>query len=283
MKIHDIVACIKKKQQIDVVSETGGFRIKINSYVPFCCTAVHHGSQLRKELQKKISLDNYERWYEEDPNTGDFIASMPITLTGLDSRYEYDLNRNLQDCIYKEAWGKTVWKKDLTAAEKKASRHKYEDYYQVLHALLVKLEELFGGCVVYDIHSYNYKRWDREVPLFNVGTRLLNREKNHEHISHWLKELGAIKLPDIKTHVAENDVFEGMGYQAEFIANNFAETLVLPTEIKKVYCDELTGDAYPRIIRLLEQQLKTAILNNSNSFCQGLEKGQRLQAIKPID
>lgn len=283
MKIRDIVANIEKKQLLDVVSDTGGFRIKINKYVPYCCTAVHHGSQLRKELQKKIALDSYERWYEEDPFTGDFIASMPITLVGLDSRYEYDLNRSTQDCIYKEAWGKKVWKKELTSPEKKISRQKHEAYYQVLHALLTKLEELFGGCVVYDIHSYNYKRWEREVPLFNLGTELLNREKFRAPINHWLKELTAIHLPDIETKVAESDVFAGKGFQAEYITQNFTKTLVLPTEIKKVYCDELSGAAYPRIIRLLQQQLKTAILNNANSFCQGLEKWPHLPAIKLLD
>jgi len=53
-------------------------------------------------------------------------------------------------------------------------------------------------------------------------------------------------MPDIQNKTAENDVFSGRGYNAEYISTHFSNTLVLPTEIKKVYCDELTGDTYPK-------------------------------------
>ena len=111
LEISEIIDLIQAEKIFEAVSSDGSFEIKINRYVPYCCTAIHDGSNLRAELVDKIALDEYKRWYEEDPFTGDFIASMPITLIGKDSRFEYDLNRNPKECIYEEAWGNKVWKK----------------------------------------------------------------------------------------------------------------------------------------------------------------------------
>jgi uncharacterized protein (TIGR02421 family) len=283
LSIDEIVQKINNREQFEAIPIEGGFFIKINKYVPFCCTAIHNGWELRKPLREKINLSDYERWYEEDPNTADFIASMPITIVGLDSRYEYDLNRNPKECIYQEAWGKKIWKKRLTANEIKISLKKHSNYYKVLHALIAKLEALYGACVVYDFHSYNFVRWEREVPLFNLGTELVNKQKNNTYIKHWLNELKRIQLTDIKTSVAENDVFKGRGYNLEFLSANFSNTLVLATEIKKVYCDELNGDIFPKIVRQLQQQFKKAILNNANYFSNSLDTWKYVAVSKLLD
>lgn len=283
LEISEIINNIVERKHFEAVSVQGGFKIKISKYVPFCCTAIHSGSQLRKELIKKIALNEYQRWYEEDPCTDDFIVSLPITIIGLDSRYEYDLNRDPDNCIYHEAWGKQVWNKPLTSQEIKLSKQKYEDYYKVLHALITKLESLFGGCLVYDIHSYNYKRWERNVPLFNLGTERIDTDNYAQTIENWKKELGGITLSNIENKTATNDVFFGNGYNLVYITKHFSQTLVLATEIKKVYCDELTGDIYPRIVRSLQQKLKNAILNNANFFSQKLEKWHHMTTIKLLD
>lgn len=261
-----ILENIEKATLFEGESSEGGFYIKIGRYVPYICTAIHHGSRLRPELQKKIHHSDYQRWFEEDPYTGDFIASMPITITGLDSRFEYDLNRHPSDCIYQEAWGKKVWKRPLTHQEINKSKRKHAAYYKVLHALVERLEKLFGGCVVYDIHSYNYKRWEKDVPLFNLGTELIDRKRFGPAVDEWLMQLSKIALPDIVNETRENDVFFGRGYNLEYLTTRFSNTLVLATEIKKVFCDELTGDLYPEIIRNLQHQFKRAILDHANFF-----------------
>jgi uncharacterized protein (TIGR02421 family) len=274
----EIIEKIRNREHFEASPLDGGFIIKINKYVPFCCTAIHNGGMLRKELKKKIALSDYERWFEEDPHTADFIASMPVTIVGLDSRFEYDLNRPPEDCIYEEAWGKKVWKKKLTALEKKASRQKHANYYKILHALINKIEELYGGCILYDIHSYNYVRWERDVPLFNLGTENIDKKRYGAYVDNWLEELSRISLPDIKNSTMENDVFSGRGYNLIYTNRNFKNTLVLATEIKKVYCDELNGDIYPRIIRRLQQQFKTAIINNAAFFSDKLEEWHNVSA-----
>ena len=32
------------------------------------------------------------------------LSSLPLTIVGLDSRFEYDLNRDPESCVYKDAW-----------------------------------------------------------------------------------------------------------------------------------------------------------------------------------
>ena len=266
LTIKEIIRHIQQQKTFEATASDGSFSIKVSKYVPFFCTAIHDGGNLRPELKAKIALDEYSRWYEEDPFTGQFIESLPITLVGHDSRYEYDLNRRPADCIYEEAWGKPVWKKPLTGKERSVSLAKHANFYKVVHALTAKIEEMFSACVVYDMHSYNHKRWDRPVPLFNLGTERVDHQKFRLAIDNWLENLHHISVTGIKTTVGENDVFSGRGYNVEYISTHFSSTLVLATEIKKEYCDELSGEEYPNIIRELEYQLKSAILKNTHFF-----------------
>lgn len=268
----EIVDLIKQGEHFETTTRNGAFKVKIDKYVPYICTAIHNGNKIRSGLQNKIALNDYERWYEEDPFTGDFIVSMPITIIVNDSRFEYDLNRKPEDCIYEEAWGKQVWKKKLTSKEITISKQKHADYYTILHAIVQKLESQFGGCVIYDIHSYNHKRWDRDVPLFNIGAERIDMKRFGTIVNDWKEQLATISIADILNQTSINDVFYGKGFNMEYVHSNFKNSLVLATEIKKVYCNELSGDAYPKIIRTLQLQLKKAIVNNANSFAQTLTK-----------
>ena len=268
MTITEIIKAIKSGKPFKATADDKSFSIKIDRYVPYICTAIHNGSNIRAELSNKIALDDYERWYEEDPHTADFIASMPITLVGNDSRYEYELNR--KEPVYDEAWGKQVWKKPLSKKELRVSAQKHENYYKVTHALIEKLEDLFGASLVYDVHSYNHKRWDRDVPVFNIGVEKIDTEKYAKYINNWKEELEQIELKDITVKAELNDVFYGRGYNLEYITKNFNNTLVLATEISKIYCDEKTGEIYPQVIKNIQARFKKAILNNANLYVNDL-------------
>lgn len=265
LSVEEIIKKINRKEVFEARTNDNSFQIKINRYVPYVCTAIHAGCNLRPELKEKSALNDYERWYEEDPYTDEFIAALPITLVGNDSRYEYDLNRVPGDCIFEEAWGKNVWTKPLTKAEKQTSLKKHTNYYRVTYALIKKLEELFDGCVVYDMHSYNFRRWERSVPVFNIGAEKVDN-KFSKHVESWNKELQNISIPEIETTSAIDDVFKGRGYNLAFINKHFDKTLVLATEVKKIYCDELKGIGYPNVIKSLKSSLKKAILNHANEF-----------------
>jgi len=63
---------------------------------------------------------------------------MSITVTGCDSRYEYDLNRGPDTAIYEEAWAKVVWKTPLSAEQKAISLGKRNTFYRVVSALYIE-------------------------------------------------------------------------------------------------------------------------------------------------
>ena len=193
---------------------------------------------------------------------------MPITLVAHDSRYEYELNR--KHPVYDEAWGKKVWKKPLSKKELRISTQKHKNYYKVTHTLIEKLESDFGASLVYDVHSYNHKRWDRKVPVFNIGAEKIDNKKYAKYIENWKSELENIELKGVDVKAEINDVFFGRGYNLEYITKNFKNTLVLATEISKVYCDEETGEIYPQIIKNLQARFKKAILNNANLYVNDL-------------
>ncbi len=188
-------------------------------------------------------------------------------IAGRDSRFEYDLNRFPEEAVFETAWGKQLWKEPLSEEEKMISMAKHKDFFKVTHALIVKLESKFGCCIVYDMHSYNWQRWDREVPTWNLGTSNIDNDRFGDEIESWRQGLSEIKLPHgIKSTAAINNTFFGNGYFLRYITKNFKNTLVLATEIAKVYCDELNQIIYPEVVAAVEEQLRTRMIDHANNF-----------------
>ena len=267
LSIADIISKIKAEETFHAVASDYSFIIKINEYVPYACAAVHNGHQFRKELWTKCLHTEYDRWYEEDPMTKNMVKPHPIVISGLDSRFEYDLNRDPEHAIYEDAWGKQLWKEPLTENETLRSLKKHQNFYKVVFALIKTLELKFGCCVVYDMHSYNWKRWDREVPTWNLGTTNIDNGRFGNAVEGWRKQLSEIKLPnDIPTTSKVNDTFQGNGYFLKFITNNFNNTLVLATEVAKIYCDEQEQVLYPEVVAAIRKGLKKQLPEHALNF-----------------
>ena len=266
LSIDEIISKLERREIFEATLDNSSLHIALNEYVPFICLALHGGGNIRKELRQKIALSKYERWYEEDPHTGDFISSLPIRITCCDSRYEYDLNRAPTECIYREAWGKDIWKEELTPKDKELSLEKYKTVYQLISKLVEVLEGEFNSCVIYDFHSYNSVQLNRkDSPLFNLGSANI-ADKFRPYVDCWLEELKSLSLYGIENITAENDVFMGEGYFIKYINQHFNNTLVLPTEIKKVYCDELTGDSFPEVVDELSEAIKNVVVKHAHYF-----------------
>jgi hypothetical protein len=267
LSIDQIVKKIENEDIFHAVAEDNSFEIKIDDYVPFACAAVHDGHQFSKDLWEKCCHTDYDRWYEEDPCTADMISGLPITLVARDSRFEYDLNRAPKNAIYETAWGKKLWKTPLTEQEKQRALDKHENFYRVVLALVIKLEELFGSVIFYDLHSYNWKRWDREVPVFNIGTEIVDREKFHTAIQQWQEILAKFNLPIQRRISCEiNDVFDGRGWFLDYVTQNSLNTLVLATEVAKIYADEDKYIVYPEVVHALKDQFKYYIQAHAHRF-----------------
>lgn len=267
LSIDAIIAKINAEEAFSVVSDDYSFTLKIDNYVPYVCGAVHDGHQFRKDLWDNCLHSEYDRWYEEDPETKNMVISHPIVIAGCDSRFEYDLNRDPENAVFDTAWGKQLWRNPLPNHEKEKSLEKHANFYKVVHALISKLEEKFGVCVVYDMHSYNWQRWDREVPTWNLGTSNIDNERFGDEVETWRQALVSINLPhNIKQTAKVNDTFQGNGYFLKFITKNFENTLVLATEIAKVYCDEYKQIIYPEVVAAVETELRTLLPKHANAF-----------------
>jgi len=267
LSVNDIIAKINAGETFEAVCSDYSFTIKIEEYVHYICAAIHDGHQFRKELWSNCLHTEYDRWFEEDPSTKQFIQSHPIVIAGCDSRFEYDLNRDSENAVFETAWGKKLWKKPLSKTEKDLSIQKHLNFYKVVEALVSQIERKFGVSIVYDMHSYNWKRWDREVPTFNLGTSNLDMDRFGSVVEDWRQDLSEIQLPyGINSTSKINDTFFGNGYFLKFITSKFKNTLVLATEVKKIYCDELNYIIYPEIVKEIENHLKIKLANHAKNF-----------------
>jgi hypothetical protein len=272
LSVSEILKKITNEELFEAVAEDYSFTLKVDSYVPYVCGAVHDGHQFRKELWDKCLHTEYERWFEEDPCTKEFVKTHPIVIAGCDSRFEYDLNRDPDHAIYEDAWGKKLWKIPLTESEKAISLNKHKNFYKVVHALIHKLEEKFENVVVYDMHSYNWRRWDREVPVINLGTHNIDNDRYADLVEDWRYRLSLLNLPHgIVSTSKINDTFQGNGYFLKYITANFKNTLVLATEFKKIYCDERRKVVFPEVVAAIEQQLQKKIKEHADHFSRSVK------------
>jgi len=140
LRVDQIITKIQNEETFHAVSDDYSFTLKIDKYVHYACAAIHDGHQFRKNLWENCLHSEYDRWYEEDPETKTMVISHPILIAGCDSRFEYDLNRDPDNAIFDTAWGKELWKNPLSESEKEKSLQKHTNFYKVVHALISKLE-----------------------------------------------------------------------------------------------------------------------------------------------
>lgn len=272
---QEIIQRIETGQTFECEPLDSSFLLKIESYTPVICAAVHAGHKFRTSLISKCALLDEERLYEEDPFTDQLIQAMPITLIGQDSRYEYDLNRPIANCIYTKAWGKDVWQHKLSPKERHKSTQKHQTFYRVLDALVNKIEQQFSAALVFDVHSYNHLRRDEETPTFNIGTEQIDLDRWQSVVDISLDKLSKINLPNMPVSALENAVFYGRGYMISHINSRFQNSLVLPLEVKKVFMDELSGEAYPLVMQSLSQQFKECLVDISAFFSRRFTSKKR--------
>lgn len=267
LSIDEMIDKINREEHFHAVASDHSFSLKIDDYVPYVCAAVHDGHQFAHDLWENCLHTAHDRWYEEDPCTGTMISDLPITLIAHDSRFEYDLNRDPDHAVYDTAWGKELWRMPLSRKRKQQSLQKHENFYRVVGALVQKLEELYVATIFYDMHSYNWKRWDREVPVFNIGTTNVDEDQFRVAIMQWQDILQDLSLPiDQNVDCTINDVFKGNGYFLKYVTANSKNTLVLATEISKIYCDEETGVIYREVVEAVRSQLQYYIKAHAHRF-----------------
>lgn len=250
-----------------------GFDYHLDFSLPFIAVAIHAGHYVREELLPFMALDSNQRKFEEDTATDLMINDLKNAVWARESRSVYDLNREKEMALPltpEQFWGTRVYKVPPTDEMNQKSVQSYELFYRFIETSIATMLDQFGFCVIYDIHSYNISRQKargfESPPLFNLGTALLDKQKWNKAIGLWLTLLGDITLPGIKTIVAENQVFQGKAEFCNRLTRLDQRVLVLPTEVSKVYMDEITGEIFPDVLLSLKTGLQKSILSHITSL-----------------
>ena len=263
---QQIIERLEQRRPFTARCDNSGFELSIRRYLPMVVTAIHDGHQVGEDLAEKMNVSADQRQFEEDPHTAEIGKAFDISIKVLDSRYCCDLNRRPEQCIYDEAWGQTVWKTPLDRVETHALRERHATYYRVLDCVLKVLVEEFGSIVLYDLHSYNFGRLDGSPPLFNIGTHFIDTSRFGSVIEHLVQSLAVVELPDCEIRAAVDEVFQGKGYQAEYIRHHHPNVLCVPLEIKKVFMDENGLELDEVIFEPLREQVVNVLQQNQEFF-----------------
>lgn len=239
---------------------------------PVVATAIHDGHLVRPGLQKRMVLPDDQRLREEDPFTGDMISGVPGRIVVHRSRFECDLNRAREGCVYAtpaEAWGLDIWNGPLPKDEAGFSQAFHDDYYEMLESVLRRIEKRFGRFIVLDIHSYNYRRAgadgpptpSEKAPDINIGTFSMDRDRWADVIDELISMLSTSPIAGRMPDVRENVAFQGKGEQTRFIHERFPETgCAIAIEFRKFFMDEWTGAPEPAVIRDITSIMRSAAL-----------------------
>ncbi|MBF0200670.1 MAG: N-formylglutamate amidohydrolase [Desulfamplus sp.] len=268
-----LLETLRKRQYSCKVNHSRGFAWSLDFASPYIATAIHAGSHVPEQMLPLMKMSRARRLFEEDCATDIMIQGLSNTVWGLDSRAVYDLNRSVDLALPltpDKFWGATVYKKmphkDLTRQNLQA----HDDYYKFMGSCITFMLEKFDRCIVYDIHSYNtIRQLEKGIsnpPVFNLGTALVDRKKWAHEIDLWLDILGQIPLPDMETTVAENHVFQGLGEHCRRLTQWDPRILVLPTEVAKIYMDEMSGNIFTHIVIALQRGICQAVNRHQEFF-----------------
>lgn len=235
--------------------------------IPIFATAIHNGHFVRKELLNIMKISEIDRLREEDPYTAEFTTISDNRMVNYLSRFEVDFNRPKELAVYltkEQAWGLDLWKIPPSDEMIKKSLEKYEIFYKQLDEFLKDRIKKFKYLVVYDIHSYNYKRGSttapqEENPDINVGTKTLKNRDKFENIINIFIENMKKDFFGKTLDVRENVKFGG-GHFPRWIHEKYPENIVvLSIEFKKIFMDEETGEFYPEKLSRLKDILKSTV------------------------
>jgi N-formylglutamate amidohydrolase len=179
------------------------------------------------------------------------------------------LNRARHKAIYLEpadAWGLQVWKTDPSPEIIARSLAEYDAFYAEVERLFTNLAEQFGKFVVFDLHTYNYRRKGVNSPAdpllnpeVNIGTGAMNRDRWAPVVDSFIADLSAFDFLGRQLDVRENIRFRG-GHFSRWIHQTFPNTgCALAIEFKKFFMDEWTSEPDKVQLKAIYQALASTV------------------------
>lgn len=241
--------------------------IKGNS--PLVISAIHDGHNIREELKGLFSLSEAARFREEDPFTATWANISDSRIIVHHSRFEADVNRPREKAVYQkpeDAWGLEVWKTKLPPEILERSLMVYDDFYKEAKTYFDDLVSLHKKIIVYDIHSYNYRREGPEIqsdpnenPEINIGTQNMDQKLWQPVVKILLGCFRTFNYEGRKLDVRENIKFKG-GYFGKWLFGHYGEAICpISIEVKKIFMDEHTGKGFEKSINLISNMFHSSI------------------------
>lgn len=244
--------------------------IKLDGNLPIVAAAIHNGHKLRDDLVDLSALDESTRLREEDPFTGLWTNITDNRIIVHHSRFEFDLNRSPEKAIYlkpSDAWNLKVWKVRPPVMAREKTMKIYNDIYQRIREGLTSLVDKFGIIIVYDLHSYNYRRGGPEAPPddpaenpeINLGTGTLDRKNWGRLVDRFMDDIRNFDFLGRQLDIRENIKFSG-GYFQNWIHQSFPGSVCcLSIDIKKFFMDEWTGKPVRACVQAIEDALRSTM------------------------
>lgn len=239
----------------------------VRGRMPLAATAIHDGHRIRPEVAELLAPNEETLLREEDPFTAQLTRVSDTRVVVHRSRFEVDLNRPPEKAIYlkpEDAWGLRIWQQEPTVEMVERSREEYRRFYREMTELFNEMRDRFGRFVVYDIHSYNYRRDGAAAdptanPEVNLGTGTMNRSRWAPVVDRFLSAMRDADFLGRRLDVRENVKFRG-GYFARWTHRHYPESAcVLSIEFKKIFMDEWKGTPDPRRLDALQEALASTV------------------------
>lgn len=200
-----------------------------------------------------MALSENARLREEDPHTGQAATAVPNHVIAARSRFEVDLNREIDEAVYRtpeQSWGLKVWHAEPPDDLVARSLALHTAFYNMMADTLDEIAVQHERFILFDIHSYNHRRdgpdtaatSQEDAPDINIGTFSMPRD-------HWAPVLDPIieAMRDFdfngrKLDVRENIAFQGKGALTRFVHERYPrQGCAIAIEFKKFFMDEWSG------------------------------------------
>jgi len=224
---------------------------------PVAAAAIHDGHGLRAEIAERMVLTEADRLREEDPFTGQAIRGVPTHFIAHRSRFEADLNRDLETAVYRtpeQSWGLNVWGAPLEDDVAARSLGYHRRFYAMVGATLDDIAADYPRFVLLDVHSYNHRRDGPDAPAtpaekapeINIGTFSMPRAEWAWLLNPLMQAMHDYDFGGRHLDVRENVAFQGKGELTRFVHERYPGVgCAIAVEFKKFYMDEWSGEPDP--------------------------------------
>lgn len=240
----------------------------VKGFSPIVSTAIHDGHSTREDLQLLFNLNEEERRREEDPFTAKWLNAADNKIIVHQSRFETDVNRSREKAVYQipqDSWGLKVWKNELSDDVYQSSLVVYDNFYRNAKGYFDCLFTLHEKVIVYDIHTYNYRRESADIeadpqenPEINLGTINMDRKLWDPVVQSLLNHFRQFNYAGRKLDARENIKFKG-GYFGKWLFEQYGGKICpISIEFKKFFMDEHTGEGFEKDINLIDKMLQSS-------------------------